>query len=94
MACLEFIFCVLCLKVPEMLRMPLTELCLQIKSLHLGDIKSFLLKVSSVSSLFLFHCTFLCNVPMHLFRSVVKYLVPTYIYIYSSFGFLASQILQ
>ena len=40
----EFIFS-LCLKVPEMLRMPLTELCLQIKSLHLGDIKSFLLKV-------------------------------------------------
>lgn len=31
-------------QVPEMLRMPLTELCLQIKSLHLGDIKSFLLK--------------------------------------------------
>uniref|UniRef100_M8BS92 ATP-dependent RNA helicase Dhx29 n=1 Tax=Aegilops tauschii TaxID=37682 RepID=M8BS92_AEGTA len=31
-------------RVPEMLRMPLTELCLQIKSLHLGDIKSFLLK--------------------------------------------------
>ncbi|KAL6885885.1 hypothetical protein ACP4OV_010146 [Aristida adscensionis] len=31
-------------QVPEMLRMPLTELCLQIKSLHLGGIKSFLLK--------------------------------------------------
>ncbi|KAK3144746.1 hypothetical protein QOZ80_4AG0317290 [Eleusine coracana subsp. coracana] len=31
-------------QVPEMLRMPLTELCLQIKSLDLGDIKSFLLK--------------------------------------------------
>ncbi|ONM17416.1 DExH-box ATP-dependent RNA helicase DExH7 chloroplastic [Zea mays] len=31
-------------QVPEMLRMPLTELCLQIKSLHLDDIKSFLLK--------------------------------------------------
>ncbi|KAM0873348.1 hypothetical protein ACQ4PT_038144 [Festuca glaucescens] len=31
-------------QVPEMLRMPLTELCLQIKSLHLGDIKSFLLR--------------------------------------------------
>nr|XP_019708452.1 DExH-box ATP-dependent RNA helicase DExH7, chloroplastic isoform X2 [Elaeis guineensis] len=31
-------------QVPEMLRMPLTELCLQIKSLSLGDIKSFLLK--------------------------------------------------
>ncbi|PKA56835.1 putative pre-mRNA-splicing factor ATP-dependent RNA helicase [Apostasia shenzhenica] len=29
-------------QVPEMLRMPLTELCLQIKSLSLGDIKSFL----------------------------------------------------
>nr|AGT16420.1 ATP-dependent RNA helicase [Saccharum hybrid cultivar R570] len=34
-------------QVPEMLRMPLTELCLQIKSLHLGDIKSFLLKVGA-----------------------------------------------
>ncbi|XP_078172951.1 RNA helicase family protein isoform X1 [Carex rostrata] len=31
-------------QVPEMLRMPLTELCLHIKSLSLGDIKSFLLK--------------------------------------------------
>uniref|UniRef100_A0A0D9W527 Probable ATP-dependent RNA helicase spindle-E n=1 Tax=Leersia perrieri TaxID=77586 RepID=A0A0D9W527_9ORYZ len=31
-------------QVPEMLRMPLTDLCLQIKSLHLGGIKSFLLK--------------------------------------------------
>ncbi|KAJ3700380.1 hypothetical protein LUZ61_004085 [Rhynchospora tenuis] len=29
---------------PEMLRMPLTELCLLIKSLSLGDVKSFLLK--------------------------------------------------
>ncbi|OAY64742.1 ATP-dependent RNA helicase Dhx29 [Ananas comosus] len=34
-------------QVPEMLRMPLTELCLQIKSLSLGDIKSFLLKVGA-----------------------------------------------
>lgn len=32
-----------------MLRMPLTELCLHIKSLSLGDIKSFLLKVLSFS---------------------------------------------
>uniref|UniRef100_A0A0D3HX39 Uncharacterized protein n=1 Tax=Oryza barthii TaxID=65489 RepID=A0A0D3HX39_9ORYZ len=32
-------------KVPEMLRMPLTELCLQMKLLHLGGIKSFLPKV-------------------------------------------------
>ncbi|KAJ3675190.1 hypothetical protein LUZ60_004232 [Juncus effusus] len=31
-------------QVPEMLRMPLTELCLHIKSLSLGNIKSFLLK--------------------------------------------------
>ncbi|WOL11159.1 DExH-box ATP-dependent RNA helicase DExH7, chloroplastic isoform X3 [Canna indica] len=31
-------------QVPEMVRMPLTELCLQIKSLSLGDIKSFLLQ--------------------------------------------------
>ncbi|MQL79705.1 hypothetical protein Taro_012150 [Colocasia esculenta] len=31
-------------QVPEMLRVPLTELCLQIKSLALGGIKSFLLK--------------------------------------------------
>lgn len=31
-------------QVPEMLRMPLIELCLQIKSLSLGDIKSFLSK--------------------------------------------------
>ncbi|KAG6488408.1 hypothetical protein ZIOFF_049651 [Zingiber officinale] len=31
-------------KVPEMVRMPLTELCLQIKSLSLGDIKAFLLQ--------------------------------------------------
>ncbi|KAK1300778.1 putative pre-mRNA-splicing factor ATP-dependent RNA helicase [Acorus calamus] len=31
-------------KVPEMLRMPLVELCLQIKSLSLGDIKLFLSK--------------------------------------------------
>ncbi|KAJ8631029.1 hypothetical protein MRB53_024352 [Persea americana] len=31
-------------QVPEMLRMPLVELCLQIKSLSLGDITSFLLK--------------------------------------------------
>ncbi|URE09956.1 HA2 [Musa troglodytarum] len=31
-------------QVPEMLRMPLTELCLQIKSLSLGDTKSFLLQ--------------------------------------------------
>uniref|UniRef100_A0A0D3HX38 Uncharacterized protein n=1 Tax=Oryza barthii TaxID=65489 RepID=A0A0D3HX38_9ORYZ len=33
------------IKVPEMLRMPLTELCLQMKLLHLGGIKSFLPKV-------------------------------------------------
>ncbi|CAD5178567.1 unnamed protein product [Musa acuminata subsp. malaccensis] len=31
-------------QVPEMVRMPLTELCLQIKSLSLGDTKSFLLQ--------------------------------------------------
>ncbi|KAL6010623.1 hypothetical protein ACLOJK_001059 [Asimina triloba] len=31
-------------QVPEMLRMPLVELCLQIKSLSLGDIRTFLLK--------------------------------------------------
>uniref|UniRef100_A0A1D1Y0G5 Putative ATP-dependent RNA helicase DHX57 n=1 Tax=Anthurium amnicola TaxID=1678845 RepID=A0A1D1Y0G5_9ARAE len=31
-------------QVPEMLRMPLTELSLQIKSLSLGDVKSFLLQ--------------------------------------------------
>ncbi|XP_042415652.1 DExH-box ATP-dependent RNA helicase DExH7, chloroplastic-like isoform X3 [Zingiber officinale] len=31
-------------QVPEMVRMPLTELCLQIKSLSLGDIKAFLLQ--------------------------------------------------
>lgn len=43
------------MQVPEMLRMPLTELCLQIKSLSLGDIKSFLLKVRDLS-LFLYLC--------------------------------------
>ena len=32
-------------KIPEMLRMPLVELCLQIKLLSLGSIKPFLLKV-------------------------------------------------
>lgn len=32
-------------KIPEMLRMPLVELCLQIKLLSLGNIKAFLLKV-------------------------------------------------
>ncbi|XP_020527145.1 DExH-box ATP-dependent RNA helicase DExH7, chloroplastic isoform X1 [Amborella trichopoda] len=31
-------------QVPEMLRVPLVELCLQIKSLSFGDVKSFLLK--------------------------------------------------
>lgn len=39
-----------------MLRMPLTELCLQIKSLHLGDIKSFLLKVQHPSPQMPFFC--------------------------------------
>ncbi|XP_058091132.1 DExH-box ATP-dependent RNA helicase DExH7, chloroplastic isoform X2 [Magnolia sinica] len=35
-------------QVPEMLRLPLVELCLQIKSLSLGDITSFLLKVGAI----------------------------------------------
>lgn len=36
-------------KVPEMLRMPLVELCLQIKILSLGHIKPFLSKVTTPS---------------------------------------------
>lgn len=41
-------------QVPEMQRMPLTDLCLQIKSLSLGDIKSFLLEVGVFSLFFVF----------------------------------------
>lgn len=43
---LHFLIHILLLpKAPEMLRMPLVELCLQIKLLSLGYIKPFLLKV-------------------------------------------------
>lgn len=34
------------IQIPEMLRMPLTELCLQVKLLSLGPIKQFLSKAS------------------------------------------------
>lgn len=44
-----------CLQLPEMLRVPLVELCLQIKLLRLGSIASFLERVCVIITVIIDH---------------------------------------